>query len=123
MRHVHARRAAIAVVIAVALAGCTSNGVPRPSPPKPSEVSTGTIAGVLHDVTGLVQHPAAGTLTLTAPDGHLRRVMVPTGGHFRVTAEPGRYILTGVQDCQRIPVVVTRGAVTHTDIQCGISTD
>jgi hypothetical protein len=41
----------------------------------------------------------------------------------------GRYTLTdtgvrtGVHDCQRVVVVVYARAVTHTDIQCGISTD
>jgi hypothetical protein len=108
-----------AFVLGLCVAGCSGGPAPNPSP---SVESTGTITGVLYQVTGLLHHPASGVLTLIRGNGQRRQMNVPAGGHFTFPVAPGRYTLTAVHDCQRISVVVTRGAVSRADIQCGIST-
>jgi hypothetical protein len=109
-------------------ASCTSRA-PHPTPSPINTPTRGTITGVFTRAIGLIPaHPTHGTITLIDAHGHKRVVRATSTGRFTITATPGRYILTGPPDaprydCQRIPLTVAPGAVIHTSIECGISTE
>jgi hypothetical protein len=110
-------------------AGCTTGNAPHPVPSRIHPPTTGTITGVFTRAAGPVPaHPTRGAVTLIDAHGHKRVVRVNSTGRFTITASPGRYTLTGPSDaprydCQRIPLTVAPGSLTHISIECGISTD
>lgn len=114
----------LVAVAAVSISGCTSDGDLGPAPTQSTTIDTtsGTITGVLNHVMGLVRRPSSGVLTLVSVGGGRTQVTVPPGGRFVVAVKPGRYTLTGKDDCERINVVVERGKISRANVQCGIGT-